>query len=492
MASFWPTTFPLLLYLISNIGLPLTQAHPSRSSKENFISVKNGTFYKDCEPTYLVSMNYWSAMNLAASDVAGGNLSRFQTEVKQMADRGVNNVRIMAASEASGRGIQPFRMYPALQESPGVYNEEIFVGLDRALVEFAKHDISVIMTLHNFWQWSGGYSQYVSWATSDSEIPYPPSWDPALNPPYGDYTTNGTYDEFTQFSARFYNDTSITNTTQTWFRNHIFKVINRVNTITGVAYKDDPTIMTWELTNEPQEPPLTNHCEHAFRVVDSAKYIKSLAPHQLVTVGFEGKNGEWWFKRVHAPDVIDYACGHLWVQNWGYYDPLDPTDGNLTLAESFATGFLRNLSQWSLDLKKPVILEEFGMARDNWENVAKGAPTQYYLYSAEANTTHKDRYFKFVISSVVDYYKKGLGWHGTGPWAYGGIWRPTDAKNKFNMSWAGDPPHEADGWYDLYDTDNAMQIVQNQADEVQEFLDSIKTSNSSSCSPKLTSQANSG
>ncbi|OAV84831.1 hypothetical protein PTTG_31021, partial [Puccinia triticina 1-1 BBBD Race 1] len=105
------------------------------------------------------------------------------------------------------------------------------------------------------------------------------------------------------------NDTSITHITQGWFKDHIKTVINRVNTVTGVTYKDDPTIMTWELSNEPQDPPLS-------WVAETSAYIKSLAPNHLVTVGFEGKTGEWWFKRVHSPESIDYACGHLWVQNW--------------------------------------------------------------------------------------------------------------------------------------------------------------------------------
>ena len=60
---------------------------------------------------------------------------------------------------------------------------------------------------------------------------------------------------------------------------------------------------------------------------------------------------------------------------------------------------------------------------------------------------------------------------GTCPWAYGGLYRPeTQHANAFGEVWAGDPPHEAPGWYDLYDTDEAMNIVHRQQQDVAEFL----------------------
>jgi hypothetical protein len=111
-------------------------------------------------------------MNLAADESAGGNYSRLVTELDQMADKGINHLRIMAASEGAPTP-QPFRMNPALMQAPGEYNENIFKGLDICLDEMAKRGMRATMTLNNEWQWSGGFAQYVSWAQNNSEIPYP-------------------------------------------------------------------------------------------------------------------------------------------------------------------------------------------------------------------------------------------------------------------------------------------------------------------------------
>ncbi|KAI4613924.1 hypothetical protein J4E80_006612 [Alternaria sp. BMP 0032] len=440
----------------------------------DFVYVDGLRLYNGDGLYYLTGINYWACMNLAAGPEAGGNYSRLVTELDQMAAKGINHLRIMAASEGAPTP-QPFRMNPALMESPGQYNEDVFEGLDICLAEMSKRGMRATMTLNNEWQWSGGFAQYVSWANNNTAIPYPSSWNQTAPPQretpgtgWGNYTVEGVnaapYDEFTSFANLIYNNTQA----EQWYKDHIKTIMSRRNTITGRLYTEDPTIMTWQLANEPQpsdqlgytgpyniflEP---NPADLLFPWVDRiSAYIRSLAPKQLISVGLESKQGEYYFKRVHNFSTVDYATTHCWVQNWGVYDMYNASDANLVAAQDFARDFMKNSSQWAMDIGKPVFLEEFGMARDNWVNEDKEYP-----YLSDASTTHKDAYFTTIIGAVMDEFRNGGAYIGTSPWAYGGIWRPeTQKANAFGMVWAGDPPHESPGWYDLYDEDYAMEIV---------------------------------
>ena len=38
------------------------------------------------------------------------------------------------------------------------------------------------------------------------------------------------------------------------YKGYLKKVATRINTFTGVAYKNDPTIFAWDLLNEPRYP----------------------------------------------------------------------------------------------------------------------------------------------------------------------------------------------------------------------------------------------
>lgn len=147
--------------------------------------------------------------------------------------------------------------------------------------------------------------------------------------------------------------------------------------------------MTWQLANEPQSSGSLSSDPLIGWVKSTSEYIKSLAPKQLVSVGFEGKQGEAYWKAVHDFKTVDYGTTHCWVQNWDIYDMLNPSRENLETAKTFAKDFVSNSSAWGKQIVKPVFLEEFGMARNNWENVDKE-----YLYLSSAGTSNKDEYFE--------------------------------------------------------------------------------------------------
>ena len=80
-----------------------------------------------------------------------------------------------------------------------------------------------------------------------------------------------------QYVNRFYGCASC----QTNWRAHINTVVNRVSSVNGRRYRDDPAIFSWQLANEPRDYPSN-------WVGDSAQYIKSLDPNHMVSVGSEG------------------------------------------------------------------------------------------------------------------------------------------------------------------------------------------------------------
>ncbi|KAL2896901.1 Mannan endo-1 4-beta-mannosidase 6 [Bienertia sinuspersici] len=102
--------------------------------------------------------------------------------------------------------------YQALQKSPSVYDENVFKGLDFVVSEAKKYDIRLILSLVNNWNDYGGKAQYVKWGK-----------DAGLNLSSDD---------------DFFSDSTL----KTYYKNHIKMGLNRVNTITNVTYKDDPTI----------------------------------------------------------------------------------------------------------------------------------------------------------------------------------------------------------------------------------------------------------
>jgi mannan endo-1,4-beta-mannosidase len=397
---------------------PTATGNPNDAGE--FVTAAGGKFMLAGKPYYFVGANFWQGMNLAVSGPSGDR-AQLDAELDHLQKLGVRNLRVMASSE--GPDTEPYRMVPALEPTPGRYNANVLDGLDYLIAQMGKRNMRAVMVLNNFWYWSGGMAQYVSWSDG-SAIPYP-----------------GDYGAYMIYAARFY----YCRQCQTWYRNHIEALIHRVNTYSGLAYRDDPAIFSWELANEPRRYPQE-------WISGAAAYIKSLDPNHLITTGSEGappgENQD--FRTTHADANIDYATIHIWPQNWGWYDPQNAA--TYTSAEGQAHLYFANRAMDAASIKKPLVLEEFGLAR-NWEPL-------HDVYDVGSPTTYRDRFYKAMFDQVYASMKSGGPAGGDAFWAWAGQARPGDP-------WIGDPPHETPGWYSVYDTDQStLAIISAHASDV--------------------------
>ena len=199
------------------------------SSSPDFVRVDGTRFSRRGKPYFVAGAHLWYAGYLGAPEGVGDR-ARLVRELDSLRAIGVNNVRVLAVSEASA---MKSAMRPATTSAPGQYDENLLAGLDFLMAELARRDMTAVLYLNNFWQWSGGMTQYVNWFTGT----------PAL-----DFNETGDQPAFIENSARFYGIAAA----QAEFRNVIHTLVHRVNTVTGVPYRDDPAVMAWQLANEPR------------------------------------------------------------------------------------------------------------------------------------------------------------------------------------------------------------------------------------------------
>jgi len=226
----------------------------------------------------------------------------------------------------------------------GVYNDSLLIGLDYLLVELSKRKMHAVLCLNNMWPWSGGFAQYINWVTGKS-IPYPPPAE------------GGKWLKYLKFSAKFFNNKKA----KALYRSHIQHIVNRQNSISGIYYKDDPTIFSWQLANEPR--PILNNWKYRRWIRNTASLIKSLDKNHMVSIGSEGNAFvplSRKFKKEHAIKDIDYTTIHIWIQNWGWYDPAD-TENTFSPSIERAKKYILKHVKIAEKLNKPLILEEFGL-----------------------------------------------------------------------------------------------------------------------------------
>ncbi|MBC6904773.1 mannanase [Saccharophagus sp. K07] len=401
-----------------------------------FVTVAGNQLLRRGSPYYFVGANFWYGAYLGSTDEGR---RRLQKELDQLKSLGIDNLRVLAASEQTELSMA---VSPALHLTPGQYNEALLIGLDVLLAEMAKRDMVAVLYFTNFWQWSGGMSQYMAWLTGE----------PPLDP---DVTND--WSGFMQNSAKFYRSREA----QEWYQQLIRTIVTRTNSITGVPYVDDPTIMAWQLANEPRPGsdeggrPFYPHYKEWIQ--QTAQFIKSLDANHLVSSGSEGSMGTLrdldLFRDAHDVPEIDYLTFHLWPKNWGWFDVKKAEQTYPQTAANSKAYILQHL-QVAKELGKPIVLEEFGIERDGGD------------YRATAGTGQRDRFFRELFGFVETQVKIGSALVGTNFWSWGGlgiaqsadfVWRPGDP-------FTGDPPQEPQGLNSVFSRDaSTLEVAREHA-----------------------------
>ena len=179
---------------------------------------------------------------------------------------------------------------------PGRFNENAFLAMDSVLAEANRLGVRLIIPLVDNWKWMGGVPQYASFRNKKPEDFW---YDPQLRED---------------------------------FKKTIAYVLKRINSVTGVPYREDKAILAWELGNE------LRGCPPEW-AEEMAAYIKELDPNHLVADGVQARQLRDW---ALSSRLIDLVSTHHYEGN------ADRMLANIRKAAGRARG------------KKPYYIGEFG------------------------------------------------------------------------------------------------------------------------------------
>ncbi|XP_043713958.1 mannan endo-1,4-beta-mannosidase 7 [Telopea speciosissima] len=325
---------------------------------DGFIRTRGVNFVLNGSPYYANGFNaYW--LMYMASDPS--QRSKVSSAFQQASAHGLSVARTWAFSDGG---------YKPLQYSPGYYDEQMFKGLDFVISEARRYGIKLIVSFVNNYENLGGKKQYVDWARSQ-----------------GQYLTSD--DDF------FRNPV-----VKGYYKNHVKTVLTRHNSITGLAYKDDPTIMAWELMNEPRcTSDLSGRTIQAW-ITEMASFVKSIDRNHLLEAGLEGFYGETSpqqkqfnpgfqvgtdFIANNQIFGIDFATVHSYPDQW-LSSSSDQTQ--LLFLNNWLTTHIQDAQNV---LRKPLLLTEFGKS----------------MKDPGFNTYQRDQFFNTVYYRIYSSARSG-------------------------------------------------------------------------------------
>ncbi|QAY67055.1 glycoside hydrolase 5 family protein [Paenibacillus protaetiae] len=223
----------------------------------HFITRSGSLLYEDGKPFRFAGPNiYWLGLDENVGGVDWPTPFRVNNALDTAVLMGANAVRSHTLGASVGA---PKSLMPRL----GEYNEEAFRRVDYAIKEAANRGLRLIIPfVCNWFYYHGGRETFTKWRGCEDVKLF--------------YTNREVIEDF---------------------KAYISSIINRVNSCTGVAYKNDPAIMAWELGNELNDAPVEWTAE-------IAGFIKSLDPNHLVAHGKQFQLDEDKLM-IEALDILD-------------------------------------------------------------------------------------------------------------------------------------------------------------------------------------------
>lgn len=367
-----------LVYLsLGEMGLHHLALLPaSGSSSHNaslpFVERRGARLYLDGRPFYVNGWNSYWLMDQAVEPATRHRVSRM---FRAGAAMGLTVCRTWAFNDGS---------YNALQLAPGRFDERVFKALDRVVAEAGRHGVRLVLSLANNLEAYGGKTQYVRWA-----------WEEGVG--------------LTASNDSFFFDPAI----RDYFKVYLKALLTRKNHLTGVQYKDDPTIFAWELMNEPRCTTDPSGDTLQRWIEEMAAYVKSIDKRHLLTVGTEGfygptsppdkrsvNPGNWFdnygldFIRNSNITDVDFASVHLYPDNWLLHAKLEE---KLKFVIQWITSHVEDGDE---ELKKPVLVTEFGLS-----HMVEGF-----------DHSHRDVFYKAVYDIVHESARRGGAGAGAFVW----------------------------------------------------------------------------
>lgn len=258
---------------------------------ENFVTREGDRLYDGEYPFRFIGFNIPSLTMLDDHYPDGVELTGWHTpntwEQKDL---------VTSASQMGGNVIRTYVISVGVMEDgepdgpirhvmqPGELTEDLFVAVDEALAAAREQCVRLIIPLvdqHPYW---GGLANYARFSIPKAELSHL-NWSEKQD----------------HWNDSFWSDMDVRE--DFWIT--IKEILNRVNTVTGVKYRDDPTILAWETGNE-----LNASEEWNEWTTDIAQRIKNEDPNHLII------DGRYGIVQAGLDDPnIDIVSDHYYKKN---------------------------------------------------------------------------------------------------------------------------------------------------------------------------------